>query len=99
MRVVIGWFRSNRDSRIEVDELRSIMPPNETPLLFFSYFRGSPPTNKGTPRCVRAMTGYKALEEARKVIVLDAAALILGLTEVEDAIAVTSSKVLEEARD
>ncbi len=36
---------------------------------------------------------------AKRIIVLDAAALILGFTQVEDAVAVTSSKVLEEARD
>jgi UPF0271 protein len=36
---------------------------------------------------------------ARRAIVLDAAALILGFTEMENAVAVTSSKVLEEARD
>jgi len=35
----------------------------------------------------------------KRAIVLDAAALILGFTEIEDAVAVTSSKVLEEARD
>jgi UPF0271 protein len=35
----------------------------------------------------------------RRAIVLDAAALILGFTEVENAVAVTSSKVLEEAKD
>lgn len=45
------------------------------------------------------MQGGLERSSPKRAIVLDAAALILGFTEVGDAIAVTSSKVLEEARD
>ena len=48
---------------------------------------------------MRNRRGEGATNSAKRAIVLDAAALILGFTEVKDAVAVTSSKVLEEARD
>jgi len=45
------------------------------------------------------LLGGSGRSSARRAIVLDAAAIILGFTHIEDALAVTSSRVLEEARD
>lgn len=45
------------------------------------------------------MQGELGKNSTKRAIVLDTVALILGFTYVEDALAVTSSKVLEEARD
>jgi len=48
---------------------------------------------------MRSRRRERTISSAKRAIVLDAAALILGFTEVGDTVAVTSNKVLEEARD
>ncbi len=47
---------------------------------------------------MKVLRGGSGRSSARKVVILDSAAFILGFTEISDATALTSSKILEEAR-